>query len=133
MAITTAHLPKNHAAGRTMLWAVGGFGAATVVFGISRNVWLSFAMLLLTGAFDNISVVLRHSLVQTQTPDRLRGRVLAVNSIFISCSNQFGAVESGWTAAWFGAVISVAGGGIATIAVVLICAAVSLPLRQWRQ
>jgi MFS family permease len=133
MAITTAHLPKNHTAGRTLLWAVAGFGAATIVFGISRNVWLSFAMLLLTGAFDNISVVLRHSLVQTQTPDRLRGRVLAVNSIFISCSNQFGAVESGWTAAWFGAVISVAGGGIATIAIVLICAAVSLPLRNWRQ
>jgi len=133
MAITTAHLPRNHAAGRTLLWAVAGFGAATIVFGISRNVWLSFAMLLLTGAFDNISVVLRHGLVQTQTPDRLRGRVLAVNSIFISCSNQFGAVESGWTAAWFGTVFSVAGGGVATILIVLICAAVSVPLRNWRQ
>jgi MFS family permease len=133
MAVTTAHLPRTHAAGKTLLWAVGGFGAATIVFGLSHNVWLSFAMLLLTGAFDNISVVLRHSLVQTQTPDRLRGRVLAVNSIFISSSNQFGAVESGWTAAWFGAVASVAGGGIATIAVVLICAAVSVPLRTWRQ
>jgi MFS family permease len=133
MAITTAHLPRIKAAGRLLLWAVAGFGAATIVFGISHNVWLSFAMLLLTGAFDNISVVLRHSLVQTQTPDRLRGRVLAVNSIFISCSNQFGAVESGWTAAWFGAVASVAGGGIATIAIVLICAGVSVPLRNWKQ
>jgi MFS family permease len=132
-AITTAHLPKPTAAGQTLLWAVAGFGAATVVFGFSRNVWLSFAMLLLTGAFDNISVVLRHSLVQTRTPDRLRGRVLAVNSIFISSSNQFGAVESGWTAAWFGAVASVAGGGIATIAIVLVCAAVSVPLRNWKQ
>ena len=133
MAVTTAHLPRNHAAGRTLLWAVGGFGAATIVFGLSHNFWLSFAMLLLTGACDNTSVVLRHSLVQTQTPDRLRGRVLAVNSIFISSSNQFGAVESGWTAAWFGAVASVAGGGIATILIVLICAAVSAPLRTWRQ
>jgi hypothetical protein len=90
-------------------------------------------MLVLTGAFDNISVVLRHSLVQTQTPDHVRGRVLAVNSIFISCSNQFGAVESGWTAAWFGTVFSVAGGGVATILIVMVCAAVSVPLRNWRQ
>lgn len=90
-------------------------------------------MLLMIGAFDNISVVLRHSLVQTHTPDRLRGRVLAVNSIFISCSNQFGAVESGWTAAWFGAVVSIVGGGMITIAIVAICAIISVPLRNWRQ
>jgi hypothetical protein len=90
-------------------------------------------MLLLTGAFDNISVILRHSLVQTRTPDRLRGRVLSVNSIFISCSNQFGAVESGWTAAWFGAVPSVVGGGIATIGVVVACAMLSPALRRWKQ
>lgn len=133
MAVITAHSPRLKAAGRVLLWAVGGFGAATIVFGFSTNVWLSFAMLLLTGAFDNISVVLRHSLVQTRTPDRLRGRVLSVNSIFISCSNQFGAVESGWTAAWFGAVASVAGGGIATILIVLITAAISAPLRNWEQ
>jgi MFS family permease len=133
MAVTTAHLPRMKAAGRTMLYAVAGFGAATVVFGFSHSFWLSFGMLLLIGAFDNISVVLRHSLVQTHTPDRLRGRVLAVNSIFISCSNQFGAVESGWTAAWFGAVASVVGGGMVTMAIVAICAVVSVPLRNWRQ
>lgn len=133
MAVLSAHSRKVTAAGQRLLYAVAGFGAATIVFGLSRSFWLSFAMLLLTGAFDNISVVLRHSLVQTQTPDRLRGRVLAVNSIFISSSNQFGAVESGWTAAWFGAVWSVVGGGIATIAVVAICAAVSVPLRRWKQ
>ncbi len=133
MAVTSAHLGKTAAAGHRLLFAVAGFGAATIVFGLSRSFWLSFAMLLLTGAFDNISVVLRHSLVQTQTPDRLRGRVLAVNSIFISSSNQFGAVESGWTAAWLGAVWSVVGGGIATIAVVAACAAISAPLRRWRQ
>ena len=133
MAVASAHSKKVIAAGHRLLFAVAGFGAATVVFGLSRSFWLSFAMLLLTGAFDNISVVLRHSLVQTQTPDRLRGRVLAVNSIFISSSNQFGAVESGWTAAWFGAVWSVVGGGIATIGVVAVCAALSVPLRRWRQ
>ena len=90
-------------------------------------------MLLLTGAFDNISVVLRQSLVQMETPDWLKGRVLAVQCIFISCSNQLGAVESGWTAAWFGAVFSVVGGGIVTILVVATFATGSAALRRWRQ
>jgi MFS family permease len=133
MALVLAHSPRIRAAGKTLLWAVAGFGAATIVFGLSRYLWLSLAMLVLVGAFDNVSVVLRQSLLQTKTPDYVRGRVLAFSSIFISSSNQFGAVESGWTAAWFGAVTSVAGGGVATIAVVLICAAVSVPLRKWRQ
>ena len=133
MAILTAHRPKAKAAGFTLLAAVAGFGAATIVFGLSRSFWLSLLMLLLVGAFDNISVVLRQSLTQTHTPDRLKGRVFAVTSIFISSSNQFGAVESGWTAAWFGAVTSVVGGGIATILVVAICAAVSPQLRNWKQ
>jgi MFS family permease len=133
MALTQAHLPKIHRAGRAMLWTVAGFGAATIVFGLSRSLWLSFAMLVLTGVFDNVSVVLRQSLVQTQTPDRVRGRVLAVNNIFISCSNQLGAVESGWTAAWFGPIVSVAGGGLATIVIVLGFLAGSAALRNWRQ
>jgi MFS family permease len=133
MAITTAHSRRITGAGRVLLYAVAGFGAATVVFGFSRWFPLSFAMLLLIGAFDNVSVVLRSSLVQTKTPDRLRGRVLAVNSIFISCSNQFGAVESGWTAAWFGPVASVAGGGLATVGVVATIAVVSAALRNWEQ
>ena len=90
-------------------------------------------MLVLTGAFDNVSVVLRHSLLQTRTPDRLRGRVLAVNNIFISCSNQLGAVESGWTAAWLGAVPSVWAGGLATLIVVAVFAGVSPALRRWQQ
>jgi MFS family permease len=132
MALVLAHSPKIHRAGAILLWAVAGFGAATIVFGVSRSFALSVAMLALTGACDNISVVLRQSLLQT-TPDYVRGRVLAFSSIFISSSNQFGAVESGWTAAWFGAVRSVAGGGIATLAVVAICAAVSEPLRKWKQ
>lgn len=133
MAILLSHSPKAREAGRVLLWSVAGFGVATIVFGLSRWLWLSFAMLLLTGAFDNISVVLRNSLVQTKTPDRLKGRVLAVNNIFISCSNQLGAVESGWTAAWFGAVASVVGGGGATVAIVAAFAAGSAALRKWRQ
>jgi hypothetical protein len=103
------------------------------VFGVSRSLWLSLVMLALTGAFDNVSVVLRQSLIQTKTPDYVKGRVLAFSSIFISSSNQFGAVESGWTAAWFGAVWSVAGGGLATILVVVVCACVSAQLRRWQQ
>src|SRR5438034_4434649 len=111
MAVVLAHLPMVRQAGKMMLWSVAGFGMATIVFGLSKSLWLSFAMLLLTGAFDNVSVVLRSLLIQTETPDQLRGRVLSVNNIFISCSNQLGAVESGWTAAWFGPVPSVVAGG----------------------
>ena len=117
-----------------MLWSVAGFGLATIGFGLSRSIWLSCAMLALTGAFDNISVVLRQSVLQTKTPDYVRGRVMAVNSIFINCSNSLGAVESkGWTAAWFGPIWSVAGGGVAAIVVVAICAALSPALRNWEQ
>jgi MFS family permease len=133
MALLLSHSRKIRKPGRMLLLAVAGFGGATVVFGLSRSLWLSFAMLVLTGAFDNISVVLRQSLVQMRTPDHLKGRVLAVQNIFISCSNQLGAVESGWTAAWFGPVISVVGGGIATIAIVGGFALRSTALRRWKQ
>jgi MFS family permease len=133
MAVALAHRRRIDHAGRAMLLTVAGFGFATIGFGLSHNLWFSLAMLALTGAFDNISVVLRHSLVQTGTPDYIKGRVLAVNNIFISCSNQLGAVESGWTAAWVGAVPSVWGGGLATILIVVLCAALSPALRQWRQ
>ena len=133
MALLQTHLPRARSAGRLLLASVAAFGGATVVFGLSHSLWLSLFMLALTGAFDNISVVLRQSLVQTETPDRLRGRVLAVNSIFISCSNQLGAVESGWTAAWFGAIPSVAGGGIATVLVVAGFAVGSRALLDWRR
>jgi hypothetical protein len=102
-----------------MLLAVAGFGAATIVFGLSRSYLLSFAALVLTGACDNISVVVRHTLVQVLTPDAMRGRVSAVNNIFIGSSNELGALESGLTAARFGPVLSVVGGGIGTIFVVL--------------
>lgn len=132
MALFTAHRLKFTNAGRALLIAVAGFGLATIGFAVSTWFWLSFAMLVMTGAFDNISVVLRHGLVQTETPDRVRGRVLAVNNIFISCSNQLGAVESGWAAALMGTVPSVVFGGIATVAIAAIWAAWAKPLRHWR-
>ena len=121
MALTLAHLPPMRRAGTTLLWAVAGFGAATIVFGLSRSFWLSMVMLAITGALDNISVVVRHTLVQLLTPDAMRGRVSAVNNIFIGSSNELGAFESGVTAALFGPVLSVVGGGIGTI--VVVCAA----------
>lgn len=119
MALLVAHLPPMKRAGRAMLWSVAGFGVATVVFGLSQNFWLSLVALALTGAFDNVSVVVRHTLVQVLTPDEMRGRVSAVNFIFIGLSNEMGALESGLTAALFGPVASVVGGGIGTLLVVL--------------
>jgi MFS family permease len=119
MALVQAHRPPLRRAGPTMLWAVAGFGAATIVFGLSRDPRLSFAMLMLTGALDNISVVIRSTLVQTLTPDAMRGRVSAVNTLFIGSSNELGGFESGVTAQLFGPVASVVGGGIGTILVVI--------------
>ncbi len=114
-----AHLPPLKRAGRAMLLAVAGFGLATIVFGFSTSFWLSIAMLFLTGAFDNVSVMVRHTLVQLLTPDPMRGRVSAVNNIFIGSSNEIGGFESGLTARIFGPVVSVVGGGIGTLVVVL--------------
>jgi MFS family permease len=118
MAMLIAHRPPMRRAGWTMLWAVAGFGAVTIVFGLSTSFWLSLAMMLLIGAFDNVSVVVRHSLVQLLTPDSMRGRVSAVNNIFIVASNDIGGLESGLTADWFGPVISVVAGGVITLVVV---------------
>ena len=119
MAVTLAHRPPLRRAGRALLLSVVGFGLATVVFGLSRNFWLSFAMLALTGALDNVSVVVRGTLVQVLTPDAMRGRVSAVNAVFISSSNELGGFESGLTAKLFGPVPSVVGGGIGTVVVVV--------------
>jgi MFS family permease len=131
MALLTTHLPPLKKAGSTLLWAVAGFGAATIVFGLSRNFWLSVTMLFLTGAFDNISVVIRHTLVQTLTPDEMRGRVSAVNGMFISASNEIGRFESGSVAALAGAVFSVVSGGIGTLIVVAATAFASPQLRKY--
>ena len=131
MAISLAHYGRIHHAGKVLLWAVAGFGCATIGFALARSAWVAFAMLFLTGVFDSVSVVLRLTLVQTRTPDPLRGRVSAVNGLFIACSNQWGAVESGWAAAWLGTVPSVVWGGMATIAVAGVIAALSRSLRTW--
>src|SRR2546421_8253941 len=118
MALIVAYLPPMRHAGRALLWCVTGFGIATVVFGLSTALWLSLTMLFIAGALDSVSVIIRGSIVQLMTPDEMRGRVSAVNNIFIGTSNEFGALESGLTAALFGPVISVVAGGIGTILVV---------------
>ncbi|MBN1453018.1 MAG: MFS transporter [Anaerolineales bacterium] len=119
MAFAVAHLPPFQRAGKTLLLAVAGFGIATIVFGLSTNFLLSVAMLTLLGALDNISVIIRATLLLTFTPDEMRGRTAAVNSIFIGTSNELGAFESGMAASLFGPIIAVVGGGIGTILVVL--------------
>ena len=119
MALVVAHLPPMKHAGKTLLWCVTGFGISTILFGLSKTLWLSLGLLFLIGAFDSVSVIIRGSIVQLITPDGMRGRVSAVNNIFIGTSNEFGALESGLTAALFGPVISVFAGGIGTILVVL--------------
>lgn len=118
MSLFLAHRPPFRRAGPALLWSVVGFGACTIGFGLSTSLWFSAAMLILLGALDNISVVIRHVLVQYHTPDHLRGRVGAVNSVFIECSNELGAFESGLVARFFGPVVSVVSGGIGTIVVV---------------
>ena len=130
MAIALVYLPPFRRAGATLLLAVAGFGAATIVFGLSRSFVLSLAMLGLLGALDNISVVIRSTLLLTQTPDTMRGRVSAVNSVFIGASNQLGGFESGLAAALFGPIIAVVGGGIGTI---LVVAAVGLIWPEMRR
>jgi MFS family permease len=118
MALALAHRPPLRRPGRSLLLAVAGFGVATIVFGFSRDYTLSFVMLALTGAFDNVSVVVRGTLMQVLTPDEMLGRVAAVNSVFISSSNELGGFESGVTAWWWGPVASVVVGGVGTLAVV---------------
>ncbi len=124
MALVTTRLRPWTRPGRTLLIAVAGFGLATLGFGLSRSFVLSLACLFFTGVFDNVSVVIRVTLEQMITPDYLRGRVSAINFVFIGFSNEFGAFESGATAALFGATLSVVGGGLATLLVVAIVGAI---------
>lgn len=111
--------PLERRVGPRLLAAVAIFGVATLVFAFSRNLVLSMAALAVTGAMDMVSVVVRQTLVQLETPDAMRGRVSAVNSVFIGASNQLGEFESGATAALLGPVGSVVLGGVGTIAVAL--------------
>lgn len=119
IAILLAHYPLRHKAGRAMLYCVAGFGVATIVFGLSHSMAVSLIALMLTGAFDMVSVIVRSTLVQLMTPDEMRGRVSAVNMLFIGASNEVGQFESGVTAQWLGAVPAVVLGGVGTIVVVM--------------
>ncbi len=131
MSIVLVHRPPLQKAGRTLLWSVIGFGLATIGFGYSRVFWLSFVLLFLCGVTDYISVVVRHTLVQLLTPDEMRGRVSAVNSLFIGTSNQMGDFESGIVAHYTNPIFAVVSGGVGTIAVVILAAIAWPELRKY--
>jgi MFS family permease len=130
MGLWLARRPAFRNAGPVLLWSVVAFGVCMIVFGLSTSFWLSMTALAASGAVDNISVVIRHVLVQAKTPDHLRGRVGAVNSMFIECSNELGGFESGLVAKFFGPVFSVVSGGIGTI---LVVATIALAIPQVRR
>jgi MFS family permease len=119
VALVLAHYPLRRRAGVGMLYCIAGFGVFTIVFGLSHSLALSLVALMLTGAFDMVSVIVRTTLIQLTTPDDMRGRVSAVNMLFVGASNEVGQFESGITAQWFGPVPAVVLGGVGTIAVVL--------------
>ncbi|WP_303312364.1 MFS transporter [Hymenobacter sp. BT730] len=122
MAVLLTYFPLRRHAGRKLLWAVAGFGVATILFALSRNFWLSLMLLFMTGIFDSVSVIVRSTLLHTFTPEYMKGRVSAVNNIFIGSSNEIGAFESGATARLLGVVTSVVVGGTMTLVVVAITA-----------
>ena len=130
MALLIARRPIQRHAGAILLGAVGVFGLSIVVFGLSHNLWLSLLALTILGASDMISVVIRRVLVLVKTPDEMRGRVSAVESVFIGASNELGEFESGVTAAWFGVVPAVVLGGLGTLAVVGLWARIFPQLRR---
>jgi hypothetical protein len=122
MAIFIAHRPLGGRAGSLMLWCVAGFGAATIIFGLSRSLVISLIALSLVGATDMVSVIVRQMIIQLGTPDEMRGRVNAVEMIFIGASNELGQFESGLTAQWFGTVAAVVLGGFGTLVVTAVWA-----------
>ncbi|HZL43411.1 MAG TPA: MFS transporter [Verrucomicrobiae bacterium] len=140
-ALFLTHRPPLQKAGRAMLWSVAIFGVATILFGLSHWFWISFLMLFICGAVDNVSVVVRHALVQLLTPDEKRGRVSAVNSLFIGTSNELGGFESGFVAQLLGptlgnsiamgATLSVVTGGFGTILVVVAVAWIWPEIRKY--
>ncbi|MCC6274299.1 MAG: MFS transporter, partial [Leptospiraceae bacterium] len=120
MALFLAYKPPLERAGKILLSCVAGFGICMIFFALSRNFYLSVIILAISGMLDNVSVVIRATVVQTNTPENMRGRVSAVNSIFIGSSNELGAFESGVAAKILGTVPSVVFGGLMTILVVAI-------------
>jgi MFS family permease len=133
VSLTLVLRPIQRRAGKLMLTCVGIFGAATVLFGLSRNIWVSMVALLVVGASDMVSVVIRSSVLQLATPAEMRGRVSAVNWLFIGASNEFGEFESGLTAHWWGAVRAVVIGGVASLTVTGVAAFAFPTLRRANQ
>jgi hypothetical protein len=131
MSVILVHRPPLQKAGHTLLWSVAGFGLATIGFGLSTVFWLSFLMLFLCGVTDYISVVVRHTLVQLLTPDAMRGRVSAINSLFIGTSNEMGEFESGFVAQYTGSVFAVVSGGVGTLVVVAVAAVIWPEIRKY--
>ena len=131
MALGLTLRPVTRRVGIFMFGGVGAFGLATVVFGLTHFLWVAIGALVLMGAGDMVSVYIRHMLVQLETPDVIRGRVSAVNSVFIGASNELGEFESGFTAAWLGLVPAIVLGGVVTLAVTALWAGVLFP-RLWR-
>jgi MFS family permease len=130
MATALAHWPLRRNAGAAMLAGIFGFGVFTIVFGLARNLWVALLALVLAGACDMVSVVVRHTLVQLGTPDGMRGRVSAVNMIFIGASNEVGQFESGVTAQLFGTAPAIVAGGVGTLLVVIVWAWIFPALRR---
>jgi MFS family permease len=122
MAVALAHRPLRGRAGPTLLWSVAGFGICTILFGVSTSLTLSLISLICLGAADMVSVIIRATLVQLRTPDEMRGRVMAVDMVFIGTSNELGQFESGLTAQWFGTVPAVVLGGVGTLVVIALWA-----------
>ena len=130
MAVWLTYSPLRRRAGRKLLWAVAGFGLATIGFALSRSFALSLFLLFLTGVFDSVSVIVRSTLIHTYTPEYMKGRVSAVNNIFIGSSNEIGAFESGAAAKLMGTVTSVVFGGVMTLVVVAVTAWKADKLRE---
>jgi len=130
MAVALAHRPLRGRAGPALLWSVAGFGVCTILFGVSTSLVLSLVSLIFLGAADMISVIIRATLVQLRTPDEMRGRVMAVDMVFIGTSNELGQFESGLTAHWFGTVPAVVLGGVGTLVVIALWAWIFPDLRR---
>ena len=130
MAMILAYHPPIHRSGRKLLWAVGGFGACIIFFALSGNFFLSIGLLALSGMFDNVSVIIRGTILQMYTPDEMRGRVASVNSLFVGSSNELGSFESGLAAKLMGLIPSVVFGGGMTVMIVLATAGFAPKLRK---
>jgi len=130
MALILAYYPPVHRSGIKLLWAVGGFGACIIFFALSGNFYISIGLLALSGMFDNVSVIIRGTILQMYTPDEMRGRVASVNSLFVGSSNELGSFESGLAAKLLGLIPSVVFGGGMTVMIVLATAGLAPKLRK---